>query len=107
MPWVLAVDSANTRTIEASVSAGLAVHTVPEGSESRHVVRIQRDGLLLGLGKMKINLYVGNKGLGPVVGRLAELIRATYGAIPGRTEAELREVEAWHRTRRYNQGLQS
>ena len=94
VPWVLAVDSDNTRTVEASVSADLAVHTVLEGSEPRHVARIQHGGLLPELGTMKINLYVGNKGHAAAVSHLAELIRATYATIPGRVGGELREVAA-------------
>ena len=33
IPWEMAVESDSTRTIEASVSADLAVHTVLEGME--------------------------------------------------------------------------
>ena len=81
IPWVLAVDSDNTRTVEASVSADLAVHTVLEGSEPRHVTRIQHGGALPELARMKINLYVGNAARGPAVARLADLIRQSYGAM--------------------------
>ena len=94
IPWVLAVDSDNTRTVEASVSADLAVHTVLEGSEPRHVVRIPHGGALPDLARMKINLYVGNQGRGPAVARLADLIRQVYATIPGRGVAQLREVVA-------------
>lgn len=94
IPWVLAVDSDNTRTVEASVSADLAVHTVLEGSEPRHVQRIQHGGALPDLGCMKINLYVGNQGRGPAVARLADMIRQAYAAMPGRNGSLLREVAA-------------
>ncbi len=79
IPWVLAVDSDNTRTVEASVSADLAVHTVLEGAEPRHVVRIPHGGALPELARMKVNLYVKGAARGMVVVRLADLIRQAYG----------------------------
>ncbi len=84
LPWVLAVDSDNTRTVEASVSADLAVHTVLEGAEPRHVVRINHGGALPELGRMKVNLYAGAPGREPAIERLAELIRQAYAAKRGR-----------------------
>jgi DNA-binding transcriptional LysR family regulator len=96
IPWVLAVDSDNTRTVEASVSADLAVHTVLAGSEPRHVARIPHGGLLPDLGQMNINLYTRASGPASPVGRLAELIRGTYSGRAGRAtqmEFEGKEVE--------------
>ena len=77
IPWILSVDSDNTRTVEATVSADLAVHTVLEGSEPRHVERINHGGALPELGRMKINLYT-KSGQGAVVAALADLIRLAY-----------------------------
>lgn len=91
VPWVLAVDSDNTRTIEASVSADLAVHTVLEGSEPRHVVAIQHGGALPELGHMKVNLYVGGSARGSAVERLADLIRQAYRAGSREAEASSRD----------------
>jgi DNA-binding transcriptional LysR family regulator len=84
VPWVLAVDSDNTRTVEASVSADLAVHTVLEGSEPRHMVKIQHGGALPELSRIKVNLYVSAAKNGPVVERLADLIRQFYHQQQGR-----------------------
>ena len=92
VPWVLAVDSDNTRTIEASVSADLAVHTVLEGAEPRHVARIPHGGALPDLGHMKVNLYVG-AGRGAAVERLADLIRQAYGAGSRGAEAAVPEFQ--------------
>jgi DNA-binding transcriptional LysR family regulator len=94
IPWVLAVDSDNTRTVEASVSADLAVHTVLEGSEPPHVVRIPHGGALPELAWMKINLYVGTKAQSPAVAGLADLIRQCYAAIPGRSAGQVRSIAA-------------
>jgi DNA-binding transcriptional LysR family regulator len=78
VPWVLSVDSDNTKTVEASVSADLAVHTVLEGSEPRHAVRIQHGGALPELARMKVILYGGDAARGAATERLADLIRRAY-----------------------------
>ena len=78
VPWVLTVDSDNTRTVEATVSADLAVHTVLEGSEPRHVERISHGGALPDLARMKVNLYVGQAVRGPAHDALTRLIRQAY-----------------------------
>lgn len=78
VPWVLTVDSDNTRTVEATVSADLAVHTVLEGSEPRHVERINHGGCLPDLARMKINLYTSTAARNPSVAALAALIRSAY-----------------------------
>ncbi|MEO8242581.1 MAG: LysR family transcriptional regulator [bacterium] len=94
IPWVLAVDSDNTRTVEATVSADLAVHTVLEGSEPRHMSRIQHGGALPDLPRMKVNLYVSATSRGVVVDRLAELIRLHYAPGPVRSILSDREIAA-------------
>ena len=95
VPCVLAVDSDKTRTVEASLSAHLTVHTVLEGSEPRHKVRIQHGGALPDLVRMKINLYVGPTARGPTLARLADLIRQSYGTIPGCGAGHERETVAF------------
>ena len=94
IPWVLAVDSDNTRTIEASVSADLAVHTVLEGAEPRHVVRIQHGGTLPDLARMKVNLYGDGPHRDAAIRRLAELIRLAYRAVSHEAVADERELRA-------------
>ncbi len=91
IPWVLAVDSDNTRTVEATVSADLAVHTVLEGSEPRHVERIAHGGALPELGRMKINLYAAATVHSPAIEALSRLIRAAYASRPARPSAPDRE----------------
>jgi hypothetical protein len=81
---VLAVDSDNTRTVEATVSADLAVHTVLEGSEPRHVERINHGGALPDLARMKINLYAASAVRSPAIDALARLIRSAYAGKPVR-----------------------
>lgn len=78
IPWQMAVESDSTRTIEASVSADLAVHTVLAGSEPPYVERVNHGGALPELKKMKVNLYVADPAHSPTVQELAGLIRRGY-----------------------------
>ncbi|MBK5935179.1 LysR family transcriptional regulator [Rhodovulum imhoffii] len=78
IPWEMAVESESTRTIEASVSADLAVYTVIEGTEPPYVERIQHGGALPDLTTTQINLYTPEVSDGPGVEALAELIRQAY-----------------------------
>ncbi|PZR01011.1 MAG: LysR family transcriptional regulator [Cereibacter sphaeroides] len=80
IPWEMAVESDSSRTIEASVSADLAVHTVLSGSEGPHLERIQHGGALPELQRKRINLYVADPAHSPVVDALAGLIRRAYAA---------------------------
>ncbi|WP_309664354.1 LysR family transcriptional regulator [Tabrizicola sp.] len=78
IPWVMAVESDSTRTIEATVSADLAVNAILAGSEPPNVEPVQHGGTLPDLGWMKVNLYVGRTSSSPTVDALAELIRRVY-----------------------------
>ena len=78
IPWEMAVESDSTRTIEASVSADLAVHTVLEGMEPPYVEPIQHGGALPDLTTMQINLYVSDLSKGQVVEDMAEFVRQAY-----------------------------
>jgi len=80
IPWEMAVESESIRTVEASVSADLAVHTVVEGALPPYVERIQHGGALPELASTKIDLYVSDVSAEPVAGELAELIRQAYRA---------------------------
>lgn len=78
IPWELAVDSASTRTVEVSVSADLAVHTVLAGSEPPYVERIAHGGSLPDLSQLKVNLYRSEAGRGPAVEALVGMLRRAY-----------------------------
>lgn len=75
VPWEMAVESDSTRTIEATVSADLAVHTMLEGTEPRHFERIAHGGSLPELRLMNVNLYQANLDDGPVIADLSGFIR--------------------------------
>ncbi|WP_373354697.1 LysR family transcriptional regulator [Pseudoroseicyclus sp. CXY001] len=76
--WEMAVSSNSSRTIEATVSADLAVHTMIEGTEPRHFERIQHGGALPELWPVKVNMYASDQGGGPPVRALAEMLRQAY-----------------------------
>ena len=84
--WEMAVESDNTRTIEASVSADLAVHTMLAGSEPQHLERIAHGGTLPELARLKVNLYVADPVNSPAVDALADLIRRAFSGQGTRTD---------------------
>lgn len=97
IPWQMAVESDSTRTVEASVSADLAVHTVLAGSEPPYVERIAHGGTLPELVGMKVNLYTAQPAHSPAIGALADMLRTAYAQRPGgrpvvNERAELRAV---------------
>jgi DNA-binding transcriptional LysR family regulator len=75
IPWEMAVETESTRTIEATVSADLAVHTMLEGTEPRHFERIAHCESLPELREINVNLYQANLDDGPVVADLAKFVR--------------------------------
>lgn len=92
--WEMAVESDTSRTIEASVSADLAVHIALEGAEPRDLERVPHGGALPDLCKTRINLYASDRARSRVVDDLADLIRQGFrtraaGATPQPTASEL------------------
>jgi DNA-binding transcriptional LysR family regulator len=75
--WEMSVVSQNTRSVEATVSADLAVHTVLAGSEPRQMERIAHGGRLPDLLRMKIGLYVSQTA-GPAHLALADQLRQAF-----------------------------
>ena len=73
--WEMAVESNSSRTIEATVSADMAVHTMLEGTLPRHLEMINHGGSLPSLRKMNVNMYQANLNDGPIVSDLARFVR--------------------------------
>lgn len=92
--WEIAVESDSTRTVEASVSADLAVHTVLAGSEPPYLERVNHHGTLPELATMKVNLYEADPAQTPAMAALAELIRRAYAQRPAPREPVARETGA-------------
>lgn len=78
VPWEMAVESDSDRTIEATVSADLAVHAILEGAEPPLTERIAHGGTLPELDTYRINLYVSDLARGQAETALAELVREVY-----------------------------
>jgi hypothetical protein len=57
IPWEMAIDSESSRTIEASVSADLAVFAQMDGTEVPHLVKVDHGGTLPDLPSKRINMY--------------------------------------------------
>ncbi|WP_163847245.1 LysR family transcriptional regulator [Pseudooceanicola aestuarii] len=78
--WELAVDTESDRTVEATISADLAVGTMIEDTQPAHLAMIVHDGDLPELGTQKICMYTLDRGRGGVQDRLVALLRQGYTA---------------------------
>jgi DNA-binding transcriptional LysR family regulator len=81
IPWEMAVESDSTRTVEASVSADLAVHTCIEGTEPPYVEPVSHGGALPVLPAYKINLYRTELTRSEPLDALVDLTRSTFKGI--------------------------
>ena len=79
--WEMAVDTGATRTVEASVSADLAVHAMLECAVSPHLQQISHGGSLPDLPSTRINMYRGTTAKGALVAALEEMVRAAFGRV--------------------------
>ncbi len=79
--WEMAVDTAATRTVEASVSADLAVHAMLECAVSPHLKPINHGDSLPDLPSTKINMYRRSAATGPLIDALEEMVRNAFGRI--------------------------
>lgn len=80
LPWEMSVDTESDRTIEAAVSADLAVHAMIDGTNPPYLAQIEHEGALPTLPAQKINLYGVRDGANEIHETLAKLLRAAFGA---------------------------
>jgi len=78
IPWEIGVESDSSRTVEAGVSADLAVHACLEGTNPIYMEQIDHKANLPELPLMNINLYVPKRGQIPLVDELADYVRHAY-----------------------------
>ncbi|MEE4188602.1 MAG: LysR family transcriptional regulator [Roseobacter sp.] len=78
IPWEVIVETDSDRTIEATVSADLAINTMIEGTEPPHLERIEHAGGLPELPMQQINLYGASSRGGVVHDTLADLLRRAF-----------------------------
>ena len=81
IPWELAIESDEDRSVEALISADLAVGAMLESTVPPHLEVIATGGALPDLGTHKINLY-GAKGRDEAATHLAHLLRTGFDATP-------------------------
>lgn len=79
LPWEMAVDADSDTTVDATVSADMAVTTRLEGHAPSYLAPIDQ-GLLPDLGTQKINIYCGN-GQTALIGAVSDYIRQGMAAL--------------------------
>lgn len=80
IPWEMSVDTESDRTIEAAVSADLAVHAMIEGTEPPYLQTIDHGGALPTLPVQQINLYGASQSTDELRGTLVNLLRNAFAA---------------------------
>ena len=83
IPWEMAVEADSTRSIEASLSADLAVHAMIGTTVPPHLAQVDHGAALPDLGTTRVNLYLADKGGDPVQAQLAVLLRGAYAGLRG------------------------
>ncbi|HEU0221267.1 MAG TPA: LysR family transcriptional regulator [Paracoccaceae bacterium] len=76
--WEMAVNSDNTRSIEATVSADLAIHVSLESNVAPTMECIRHGGALPELSTVLVNMYVAAGPRAAIAGEIARMIRETY-----------------------------
>lgn len=79
--WEMGVESVSIRTIEASVSADLAVHAALEDTIDHHMEAIPHNGALPDLPVFNINMYIAAGPQADLAQRLADMVRGAYGGV--------------------------
>ena len=77
--WEMAVDTGSTRTVEATVSADLAIHAMLDCAVSPYLERIGHGGTLPDLPSTRINMYRATQARGALVDALEDMLRDSYG----------------------------
>ncbi|MGR3289838.1 MAG: LysR family transcriptional regulator [Paracoccaceae bacterium] len=78
IPWEMAIESEQSRAIEAAVSADLAVHAMIEGMSPPQSEVIPHGGALPKLESVNINLYVAATAKGQMCDDLAHFVRQSF-----------------------------
>lgn len=81
IPWEMTMDTESDRTIEAAVSADLAVNALIDGTQPPHLELLDHQGALPTLPSQHINLYGGKEGSGEVHATLINLLRTAFAGV--------------------------
>ncbi len=88
IPWQVIVETDSDKTLEATVSADLAIQTLLDGTVPPHLEKIDHGGALPELPEQLINLYGAQSDQSVVKDALADLVRRAFGAVePARLKA--------------------
>ncbi len=79
--WENAVDTASDRTVEATVSADLALTAMIEGTEPSQLAPVEHCEELPALGMQKICMYRQDRSSPEVARRVAEMLRQGYSGV--------------------------
>ncbi len=80
--WEMSVDTESDRTIEAAVSADLAIHAMIEGTQPPYLEVIDHADTLPALPVQQINLYGARDGGDEVRDTLVDLLRRAFSGVP-------------------------
>ena len=78
IPWEMTVDTESDRTIEATVSADLAINALIEGTQPPHLEVLDHQGALPVLPVQLLNLYGANDQANEVKDTLIRLLRSAF-----------------------------
>lgn len=90
--WESAVETEQDRTVEATISADLAIGAMLEGTVPTQLDTVSHGGELPELGVVQICMYSQDRGFGQVTDRLRGLLRAGFSAndaLPLQADREL------------------
>lgn len=76
--WEMAVESDSIRTVEATVSADLALHAIIEGTEPPYVEVVNHGGALPTLPRIRINMYRSDLSRSEPMDAMVNLIRQAF-----------------------------
>ncbi|WP_112324241.1 LysR family transcriptional regulator [Oceanibium sediminis] len=76
--WDMAVNSESTRTVDATVSADLAVHAGIVGHASPYLENIDHGGALPALPSVNVNMFARPRADNPLIEVLARYVRQAY-----------------------------
>ena len=80
IPWSMAVDSDSSRTVEATVSADIAVIAQLQGTAVPQIEALPSNSGLPDLGSFKVNMYKTEAKRGDVLDVLADMVRRSFVA---------------------------
>ncbi len=76
--WEMGVDTTSSMTVEASLSADIAVHARLKGTGPQFLEEIEHGGALPELPKFQVNMLVATTAQNPIARELGEMVRAAY-----------------------------